>query len=318
MALDHYVSQVYLRNFYAGDLGNRLYAVSKDNLKEFTPRSRDVCRIEENNTNLYLADPRAVEEFLKLIEPQFNRALKNIENNNIDNETIFVVAGFIVFIMTCSPTATRLKTVPLQALVETQAQILDRNKMIPPPPNGVFGDRSLSDLLKDGTIKVEIKQKYPQAMAIDNILRIVQSIGNFKWDIIENDSTYSPFMTSDYPVTLEETDDNRVMNKLVPLSPHLAVRIYPQLDQVSQPESDYSFSQFSYRRVSARPQEVRRINSNIVRCAEKMIFSSINGPWIKKFIKKHRGFMIDAITDRIPSNDGVYIIVRERVVRISE
>ena len=63
MPLDHYVSQVHLKKFYSPALGNRMYAIRKSDLKVFTPRSEDVCRIMDGSTNAYLREDRAIEGF---------------------------------------------------------------------------------------------------------------------------------------------------------------------------------------------------------------------------------------------------------------
>ena len=52
MALDHYVSQVHLKQFFSPALGSRLYATKKSDLKSFQCHSKDVCRIEEGSTCL--------------------------------------------------------------------------------------------------------------------------------------------------------------------------------------------------------------------------------------------------------------------------
>ena len=70
MPLDHYIPQVHLKKFYSPALGNRMYAIRKTDLKAFTPDSQSVCRIMDGSTNAYLKDNRAIEEFLKTIEPQ--------------------------------------------------------------------------------------------------------------------------------------------------------------------------------------------------------------------------------------------------------
>ena len=61
MPLDHYVSQVHLKNFNSPAL---------DDLKRFRTKSQDVCRIEDGSTNAYLKENRAIEEFLKDVEPR--------------------------------------------------------------------------------------------------------------------------------------------------------------------------------------------------------------------------------------------------------
>src|ERR1700674_3961126 len=101
MPLDHYVPQVHIKNFYSPGLGERLYAMRKSNLKKFTPRSQDVCRIEDNSSNSYLKENRASEDFLKNIEPRYNVAVAKLRDNKVDEETIFVVAGFVAYVLTC-------------------------------------------------------------------------------------------------------------------------------------------------------------------------------------------------------------------------
>ena len=60
MPLDHYVSQVHLKNFHSPKLGEMLYAMRKPDMKAFPCRTKDVCRIEEGSTNDYLTEPRAI------------------------------------------------------------------------------------------------------------------------------------------------------------------------------------------------------------------------------------------------------------------
>jgi hypothetical protein len=71
MALDHDVSQVHLKNFYSPVLDGLMYAIRKSDLKRFPTKSRDVCRVEEGSTNAYLTQNRAIEEFLKEVEPRY-------------------------------------------------------------------------------------------------------------------------------------------------------------------------------------------------------------------------------------------------------
>jgi hypothetical protein len=61
MPLDHYVSQVHLKNFYSPALGSRMYAMRKHDLKSFTPNSQSVCRIEDGSTNAFLKNDRMIE-----------------------------------------------------------------------------------------------------------------------------------------------------------------------------------------------------------------------------------------------------------------
>src|SRR5438552_6396230 len=125
MPLDHYVSQVHLKKFYSPALGNRMYAIRKSDLKDFTPRSEDVCRIMDGSTNAYLRDDRAIEDFLETIEPKYNAALDKLIVGKIDKECIYTIAGFVAYVVTCSPAGMRIQAGPLKSIVETEAAMMD-------------------------------------------------------------------------------------------------------------------------------------------------------------------------------------------------
>lgn len=127
MALDHYVSQVHLKRFYAPALGGKkMYAFRKSDASTFICGSEDVCRLPEGNTNTYLPEPRLVEDFLKLVEPRYNRACAALADDKFTTDDVFVLAGFVAFIMSCSPTAMRLGCEPLQDRLLVEAELLER------------------------------------------------------------------------------------------------------------------------------------------------------------------------------------------------
>jgi hypothetical protein len=101
MALDHYVSQVHLKRFYAAALdGRKMFAFRKSDNLSFPCGSEDVCRLSEGNTNAYLTEPRLIEDFLQLVEPKYNAACAAFMADRITPDDVFVLAGFAAFIMT--------------------------------------------------------------------------------------------------------------------------------------------------------------------------------------------------------------------------
>jgi Protein of unknown function (DUF4238) len=228
MALDHYVSQVYLKNFYSPALDSLMFAIRKSDLKRFPTRSQDVCRIEEGSTNAYLANDRAIEEFLKEVEPRYNASLEKLRKNKMDQESIASLAGFAAYIVTCSPTAMRLHSGPLKAALESTAAILDAQGVIPKAPEAL-GERSITELLADGTVKFTVDPKYPQAIGMSNVLHHTSVFGNSPWEILHNGEVDNPFFTSDYPAATEVFDINTPINRIVPLAPDLAIRIMPDI-----------------------------------------------------------------------------------------
>lgn len=300
MALDHFVSQVHLRNFNSPKLGKLMYAIRKYDLREFTPKSDDVCRIENGSTNEYLEDERVVEEFLKGIEPNYNRSLEKLRSNNIDAECIYTIAGFLSYIATCSPTAMRIKSSPLKAVVEETSQILDAK----PPPE--LAGKGLTDLLEEGMIPVKIDPKYPQAIGITSILSHTSIFGNFRWEVLINSHDENPFFTSDYPIAIEQTSDLRIHNKIIPLAPDVAIRICPNLD-FDKKSVDFTFSGFSHRVRKPSRDEIMKINRLIVRCAEETVFFRDNYPWVPNFVKRNAKYRINPMTKKIPHGKGTVI-----------
>ena len=134
MALDHYVSQVHLRKFYSPELNQKkMYCTRKTTLDTFRCGSEDVCRIQEGSTNLYLNEQRLVEQFLKQVEPSYNRAINSFREGNLDADSVFAIAGFVSYILTCSPTSMRLNSKWLEKSVESTARLLDKTGVYDDP-----------------------------------------------------------------------------------------------------------------------------------------------------------------------------------------
>jgi hypothetical protein len=131
--LDHYVSQVHLKKFYSPKLGPLMYAIRKSDLTRFTPNAQSVCRLQDGSTNPYLHESRAIEEFLKGVEPKYDGALAALLANEVDPEAIYAVAGFVAYILSCSPGGMRIHAAPMKALLDMTARALDSKGLVPPP-----------------------------------------------------------------------------------------------------------------------------------------------------------------------------------------
>lgn len=306
MPLDHFVSQVHLKNFYSPELGSRMFALRKVDMKAFTPDAASVCRNPDWSTNDNLSEPRAIEEFLRGIEPNYNRAIAEIAGGSVHRETIFVIAGFIAYVLTCSPGGMRVHSEPHRGAVAETARLLDRRGDFGTPPPELGGG-SLTELLDTGQVQVRVDPRYPQAVGITSIQERTNAFGNFRWEVLVNDWSDSPFFTSDLPVAIEHTGDPRVINRLVPLSPTLALRIHPDLsyDRSSQ---DFKFPGF--RRIVRRPPraEIVKINRLLVQCAESIIFFRDNHDWVERLVRANSMYRIEPHIERLPTGTGTVLI----------
>jgi hypothetical protein len=312
MALDHYVSQVHLRKFYSPKLQGLMFAIRKSDLKSFRCNSQSVCRIEDGSSNRYLQKYRVIEEFLRYVEPNYSDSLTKAYKNHFDQESILSIAGFVASVLACSPAGMRIFSDPLKASVETHAAILDRSGEIPPAPD-MLGGKSLSELLKDGILDVNVDPKFPQALGIASIVGWVSVFGNSRWEILLNELSDSPFFTSDFPVGLERSQDPRVLNRIVPLAPDLAIRICPDI-RLSGSRPDLSFKGFSSKLCTLRRQEVVDINRRLVRCAEDTIFYRDDLDWIAPFVTKNRYYRAEGTTQSIPHGRGFLNVSTQCIV----
>lgn len=311
MPLDHFVSQVHLKNFYAGN--GRLVGVKKDDLKKFYAKSEDVCRRQDGSTNDYLIEPRAIEEFLHDVEPNYNTALALLRERTIDATGIYAIAGFVAYVMSCSPTAMRIGKPHLAATVQTAVEILDANGQLPKAPE-VLGSKNMAELLNDGSVVINVDGRYPQAISISNVIAHVGTFGNALWDVMFADTADGGFLTSDFPVAFGPSYDNRIVSKTVPLAPDVAIRIHPVLREHGK-SPDLSFGGFQARFRQIAPSEVREINRQLVRAAEVMVFYNEDADWLVPFVRKNRDYRAETLVERIPvPGGGKLILATQRIV----
>lgn len=305
MALDHYVSQVHLKNFYSKELGELMHAFRKTNMQYFTPNSSSICRIDEGSTNNYLKEERIIEEFLKDIEPYYDRAVDSVLGKKINQDTIYVIAGFLSYVYACSPTGIRINKEPLKHIVEETADILEKQGKLTPIDLPGHEGKSIKEIFESGALNVEIDPKYPQAICISDIISYLTFFGNCTWEFLINDFQDSPFFTSDFPIGFERSKDPRIINKILPLRPTLAVRVLPH-PEIDTKNPDPSFSMFKYRFRKLSRKEVSDINRLIVRCAEEIVLSSVNTEWVEPFIRKNSKYHIKPKVTKIPAGGGSY------------
>lgn len=288
-----------------------MYATRKTNLKTFMPDSESVCRVKDGSTNAFLLKDRVIEDFLKTVERNYNPALEKLTAGGIDSNCIYTIAGFISYVLTCSPAGMRIQSMPLKGIVEQQAFKMDAEGAFPPAP-AALGGASLTDLSRDGRDKVEIDPKYPQSIGITSIMNFIDIFGNCEWEILQNDLKDSPFFTSDFPIAIEMTSDPRVLNKIVALAPNLAVRIKPDIER-DRTQKDFAFSRFSCVNRNVAHEDVVKINTLLVRCAEEMVFYRDNHPWVQLFIQKNQHYRIESYTEKVKTPRGTFLLSTQRV-----
>lgn len=304
MALDHYIPQVYLKNFSFSKPPKILNAIRKRDLFAFTPRTKDVCRIENGGSNSYLKEPRAIESFLKGIEPRYNNALNKLRSDYLDNDIVYVIAGLVAYMSTCSPGAMRLNSVPMEETLKSVVRGMESGGLfshIPYPMDG----KSITDLMAEGLIDLKVDPKYPQAIGISSIFSMLFTLGNFDWNIMHNPfSADTPFITSDYPIAITEGYDNIVLDKVIPLSIDLALRISPNVNIIPK-KIRSNFNQLRFRKSFLSREEVLEVNQLVVRCAETEVYFARTHDWITQLVKANARFRIETTVENFRFGSGM-------------
>src|SRR5260370_26104955 len=175
MPLDHYVSQVHLRQFYSPALdGKQMHGVRKPDGHVFQCSWKDVCRVQDGSTNEYLLNDRAIEELLKTVEPNYNAAIAELRTGKPSRDTVYVIAGFAAYVTSCSPAAMRLHSGPLRSTVEATGKILAASGEIPRAPEAL-GGKTVTELVESGDIKETTAEKVPQDRGTPSIRQRVNS-----------------------------------------------------------------------------------------------------------------------------------------------
>jgi Protein of unknown function (DUF4238) len=307
VAKDHFISQVYLRNFCSDSSDKKtLHCYRKSDLKYFEPRPKDVCWISDGSTNPYFENERQIEEFLKLIEGKLNPAIDSFSKECPGLYDVFVISAFLSYFFTCSPSGGRILSSPIRETYLNAIDVLDRDNSIPM----LNGGRKLSTALNCGEIDLKVNPKFAQSFGIGNLQRLINNFGNQRWDIIFNKNTDTPFLTSDFPIVIEDMVGTQFASKMLPLTPNIAIKIYPTKKYETDSTSFYTFTEFrpSYLQIS-RSQAIDA-NRKIIRAADDMVFSNHNEHWLEKFISKNRNFRTDVETTNLRGVNSGMIISR--------
>ena len=305
MALDHYISQVHLKQFLSQTDKKLLLAARKSDLSVFTPRPRDVCRVEDGSTNQYLTDNRAVEKFLLEIEPAYDACLARVAAGELDWNARQVFSGFLAYIQTYTPAAVRMFDPMPRAIIERVAKSLEDSGDLEPisiPELPDWHGKTMSQLSKEGKVKLNIDLKMPQAMATTQLLKIRYSLASSDITVLRP-SGRGRFLTSDFPSVILTHYQNKYAQRLLPISPKLGLVFHTHT----------SFEQrekVTNRFVNIGDRQTQAINDKIIKAAENLVFSTHKYPWLLDKVKQFRKYRVESVVETV----GPLIISQQRAV----
>ncbi len=304
--LDHFVPQTYLKQWICSE-HQRLHVFNKDTQKTFMPMPKGICAERGGSTNEFLDNPRQIEEFLEGFESAYPPALDSVKNGQYDETSILCISKFIAAVNVCSPTARRTQIPFLEKILETSAKGYDHHKDFQRPPG-----KKISDYIDSGTMRVDVHERYPESIAVGILDEVVSELTNSKWELLINRKN-EPFITSDFPVAIgKHSSDPRFNSKLFPLSPHLAVKIEP--DMKSEMETK-PLKYFSIQRKEITTSELLNLNQKIARCAEAMVIYTSHAPKFLEFLKRNSSYHIEQKVIEIPQRRGAILFSKYQIAK---
>ena len=288
MALDHYVSQVHLKQFIDPELKHLLRAYRKSNLSTFTPTTRDICRIEDWSTNEFLDEPRIVERFAQVAEPAYEESLGRLISGNIVDKDFITFASFAVFVILSSPALVHTLA-PIQTkVVDNLMRQMDAAGKLPASPitgHPDWDNRTTSELLKEGKIQISVNERFPQALLTYNGGKLLDLFSNASWEIVRPFHGTS-FITSDFPIAFVDRQIKGYALRFLPCSPNIGI-IFALPKRI-----EYVTEEVMVKRVTLSRSDTVRLNRSIVMSATDIVFSSSSQNWIMPMLEKYRSWRI--------------------------
>lgn len=288
MAKDHFVSQVYLKQWADPKLNGKVHVHRKGGKPSFAAHPYDLFRIEDGNTNNFLDDPRELEKLAEFSEPAFEPALANLRDGIFNERTRLVIANLMTYFILASPTQMELMRPGFSKLILKFAKEVDKQGNISPFPNipdHRFSGKSLSDLIEAGEIKADVDMRAPQALSVNRAENLIRVFYNSDWRIVKS-APNNPFLTSDFPVTfiIKERDTNRP--RFFPLAPDIGIVVYSR-------RLDDDGTGFSYNPVEQLGKHwTANLNREVVRGANDLVVSNAKYPWLKDFVRRYSKYRL--------------------------
>jgi hypothetical protein len=105
------------------------------------------------------------------------------------------------------------------------------------------------------------------------------------------------------------------MNRIVPLSPDLAVRLAPGITALRRGRGTSARGERRHRTVGGH--EVVEVNRTIVRCVEEIVFFRDDAPWVPAVVEHNGAYRVVADARRIPKGRGYLLVTSMMVAKVS-
>jgi len=244
----HFVPQFYLRGFVGEK--DRLFVVDRPSRKTFRTAPKNVAAERDfNRVDVQGMDPNAVEKALADFEgkvaPAFERvkAAKSLANKDDRDAVMNLICALAIRNPRQRAAINDFIGELEQRVVEVGLETKERweSQVAQMKAAGIWDDssnvsyESMKKFIEERRYKIEVAKEYNVLVEIEQHDRLLQHLGNWKWQVLEANKGSGGFVTSDVPVCITWSDgqDHGVFSPgfgvpgtevIVPISTKLALR----------------------------------------------------------------------------------------------
>jgi hypothetical protein len=244
----HFVPQFYLRGFVGKK--DQLFVTDRSSKKTFRTTPKNVASERDfNRVDVEGMDPNAVEKALAEFEGKVAPALERVKTAKLlaNKEDRDAVMNLICALAIRNPRqraaindfigelAQRIVEVGLETEERWESQVAKMKAA------GIWDDSSnisyedMKKFIEERRYKIEVAKEFNVAMEIEQHDRLLQHLGNRKWQILVANEASGGFVTTDVPVyiTWSDGEDHGMLSPgfgvpgtevIVPISTNLALR----------------------------------------------------------------------------------------------
>jgi len=312
---DHCLAQTYLNKF-VNEKGDIYPYYKKSHIIIGKPKKpKGICFETNGDTNKYFPDPRILDQYLPVFENTWSENIDKIENQGLDGDTKYKIAGYIAFLRACTPTAKRLGQESISGVIKPFANkfmksSLDENKTISADSKAL-----LNKIITENQMILDIDREFAHALGIESLISVLNQLYCSCWLVLKN-QTNIPLVTSDNPTTLYYPDNEpQFAHIYIPVKTDLAILISPDLSIMTAEHKDVlNYPNNNDRFGTIKKNYVKMFNTLVVKGAEKLVIHSSMEEWLEKLVQKYRNWMIQSNTDYMQTERGYISMQRQRPV----